>query len=315
MRRIFSILAVVFLVVAMAVPVFAEEVYTISGKWGFDLSYDTTSFPFGLPQPIVGTVNGEPFVRLGKDSSGIHFYKYVSGTGTVLSIGLKETVSVVIDFAEQEVDASVYNWVYNDGYEIVCDGSTCPATDVNHDNICDDCGMMFSVLRDYTPSDFPSGYPAVPSLGNPYARYYLYRVISSDRIYIVAYPSTVTPTYDSTKQNGQLYFSESYGNYRLDTTNNEWVLSSEESPYTIGGNNSTSVENLYSSVQIYDENGDPFFPIPLWMEMEKVTQGEMQGLTVTTAGTIQTLALCGVGLMALLVVLSLFGKRSLIFRR
>lgn len=200
-------------------------------------------------------------------------------------------------------------------YETKCDGSTCSASDVNQDNICDDCGAMFSVLRNYTPSDFPSGYPAVPSLNMPEANYYLYKVQSSGITYLLVYPSYVTPTYDTSQQNGLLYYSESYGNYRLDTTNNEWVLSSDDSPYTIGGTNNNSVDIYYSSDTIYDQNGDTFFPIPLWMEMDNLTQGEMENnLNPTVVGILMTLMVCGVGCLALLVVLKLFGKRSLISR-
>ena len=33
----------------------------------------------------------------------------------------------------------------------ICDGSSCPSTDANKDNVCDDCGFKFAVLRDYSP--------------------------------------------------------------------------------------------------------------------------------------------------------------------
>lgn len=36
----------------------------------------------------------------------------------------------------------------------LCDGSGCPSTDVNEDNVCDDCGLLFAFPRDYTPEPF-----------------------------------------------------------------------------------------------------------------------------------------------------------------
>lgn len=42
-----------------------------------------------------------------------------------------------------------------------CDGTTCPATDFNMDNVCDDCGATFAVLRDYpNPEGWPSNIPS-----------------------------------------------------------------------------------------------------------------------------------------------------------
>ena len=65
---------------------------------------------------------------------------------------------------------------------------------------------------------------------------------------------------------------------------------------------------------VYITHDPNFFPIPLWEEMAQVTQGEMTGLLRNLGGTLKVLVLCGVGCLASLVVLSLFGKRSLIYR-
>lgn len=66
---------------------------------------------------------------------------------------------------------------------------------------------------------------------------------------------------------------------------------------------------------VYYTYNPNFFPNPLYHQVQKVTTETLTKETLPTmGGTIQILILCGVGLMALLVVLSLFGKRSLIFR-
>lgn len=331
MKKILSILLIALMLVsAISITVFASDVDYTNGYWSINDTIDVTSWPNTYTTYSVyhrmlsndNTVVGTIFV-FNKDSSGNYVLQHKDSAGGGFqfswdSQGNKKQGGYNGYFKHIEIPdisnhPNLLNWllVNAEFHSYTCDGSTCPATDVNMDNVCDDCGMIFAVLRDYTPADFPSGYPAVPSVGLPNARYYLYRVISSDRIYIVVYPSTVTPTYDSTVQNGQLYFSESYGNYAL--TNNEWVLSSDDTPYSIGGNNSQTVENLYSSVQIYDEKGERFFPIPLWQEMEKVTEGEMTEQQTKIIQTMALLTACGIGSMALLISLILLRKKSLLF--
>ena len=77
---------------------------------------------------------------------------------------------------------------------------------------------------------------------------------------------------------------------------------------------------IESSVDLYDGNtlylkadGD-FFPYPLAEQILAVTSGAMEETMPELGGTMTTLMVCGVGCLALLVVLKLFGKRSLIFR-
>lgn len=38
-----------------------------------------------------------------------------------------------------------------DNYTVPCNGTNCPSTDDNRDNVCDDCGLPFAVERDYSP--------------------------------------------------------------------------------------------------------------------------------------------------------------------
>lgn len=323
MKKILIVSIAVVLCCVMLIPASAEVV-----------EYDTLNLP---PMP---EYNQEqyPYITVMRLSVGTFFYvtdkefsvssseKYnitnAQGLGYYLTNGEWSLdgfnngsgIFTKIIWANYDIKYSNGNIFHESNAPKPCDGTTCPATDLNTDNICDDCGAMFAVLRDYTPSDFPSGYPSVPSLNMPDANYYLYKVNSTDREYLVVYPSAVTPTYDTTKQNGYLYFSESYGSYELNKTTNEWELSNDESPYFIGGTNNNSVDIKYSSDTIYDQNGDTFFPIPLWMEMEQVTQGEMKLFNPTMVGILTTLMVCGVGCLALLVVLKLFGNRSLISR-
>ena len=76
-----------------------------------------------------------------------------------------------------------------------------------------------------------------------------------------------------------------------------------------------SSSNIYTTSGLVYFNGDPnFFTLA---ERVRLLVGETL-LEVTVprmAGTMKILVLCGVGLMASLVLLKLFGKRLLIFRR
>lgn len=65
---------------------------------------------------------------------------------------------------------------------------------------------------------------------------------------------------------------------------------------------------------VYITHDPNFFPIPLWEKMAQVTQGEMTGLLQNLGGTLKVLVPCGVGCLASLAALKLFGKRSLIYR-
>lgn len=67
-----------------------------------------------------------------------------------------------------------------------------------------------------------------------------------------------------------------------------------------------------SGTSIYAYHDTGFFPIPLWMIPSQVTQGE--AVVKSVGGTIITLTLCGVGLMACLMALVVFGKLSRTFR-
>lgn len=74
---------------------------------------------------------------------------------------------------------------------------------------------------------------------------------------------------------------------------------------------------LDSTITIYNEDGTIFFqppPTKPHQILAEVTKEEMVKAQSNLVGTMRTLALCGVGLIALLMVLPLFGKVFRIFR-
>ena len=101
-------------------------------------------------------------------------------------------------------------------------------------------------------------------------------------------------------QDSRMY---SYGDTVNSVTNYEVRWSSFDVEYSTGG--------LYF-------DGDQNFlvpPPPLAEIVAKGSEEALKDLGITLGGTVKVLVLCGVGCLALLVALKLFGKRSLIFRR
>lgn len=197
--------------------------------------------------------------------------------------------------------------IYLSGSEPVylyCDGSTCPATDLDHNNVCDDCGIVLTMslrssLWEYAQSVVANGMDIFESD---------YWVITDNgangyKIYISDLPfeyisSTGNLVSNSVVQRTEVY-DTSDGSYIGGTS---WASKQPNTALDVGSPVATS------------HPIEGFFPIPLWMEMDRLTQGEMVTMGQTLGGTMKILVPCGVGLVALLAVLKLFGKRSLIFR-
>lgn len=168
MKKLLSLLMVTMLVVSLAVPAFAEEEYTLHGKYTFDL--------------IVVPVNGERYnenidlVSNGKQFTGIFTiwngsnYKiaYSDPTSPAGSLGVYDTGREPmwfngdgyrdVEFSEPvTVSKEFYDWFTANTHSWTpCDGSTCPATDLNADGVCDDCGSLLSLRL--------VGYPSLPTV-------------------------------------------------------------------------------------------------------------------------------------------------------
>lgn len=180
---------------------------------------------------------------------------------------------------------------------LVCDGSSCPASDADKDGICDDCGAMLRLIANNT-------FEVIVQHSETMTIKYLYEETVAGTTFNALYSDNrITVTFDNRVGHTQ---------YRL--VDGEWI---EHSPYSLiydshAINFASGSSVLSSDWNIYDENGDLFFQNPLWMEMDLVTQGEMEALKADLAGTMKILTVCGVGCLALLTVLVLFGKRWLL---
>jgi hypothetical protein len=216
--------------------------------------------------------------------------------------------NLILDSSDDDYEWLINNWFYAK----VCDGSTCPATDANMDNICDDCGMMFAVLRDYDIWPDPySVWTEARQVTFPYCMMYedvdgnKFLVMSATRPYMQDGGVIIIP--DSTTETTYVRYSIFGTEWRLNNSYAEGTGIDWGETYT-----SFNMFDQYDEQLMIPQDTD-FFPIPLWMIPSQVTQGKMVALSV--AGTMKVLTLCGVGLMACLMGYVLFGKVLRIFRR
>lgn len=335
MKRFLSLLTVFMLAFVMAVPAYASNGLT---------SYNGVMAP-SLPDDI-------PYSFVCITSSSKYVYLHITDKPLVIetngSVKSGDYVTKDVYYSGQK---NVAGWTYmssseiapnrlvsNDGYlwsnydiqnengetafegdesgdiidfaKFECDGSSCPANDANADDICDDCGRTLS-LRATAPE-----YPTLPTVSGAYKHYVLSKASSGRYDYSVFVSDT---PFTVRGNRGSAYianFSDTATTYRYSSSNgNDWELNvdgSTGSSFTVGATG--YLELVQSTFTWYDESGTPFFPKPLYQTMGEVVAEEMPELSQMTGGTMTILTVCGVGCLALLMVLKLFGKRSLLFR-
>lgn len=315
MRKIIIILCLVALVVTMAVPAFAEDASSSAiGEWVFNDSIERSSYKSDYSWDINFTSNGKNWKRLDPEylnNTQIRFW--TSSTHEVVYSSWwtdNAYKTIMITGGEDVKDANLLSFLTANATRIVCDGTSCPATDANEDNFCDDCGAMFSVLRDYGWPDPYSVWTTEKQETFPYCM--MYEDINGDKVLVM---SATRPYYDMDMiiipdaSSGTTYAS-----YNI--FGNEWRLSSS---YKVG----TEIISgrTYPSFNMF--NGDDtlivmpqdtdFFLVPLWMIPSQVTQG--QTVAQSVGGTMRVLTLCGVGLMVCLMAFFLLFKVLRIFHR
>lgn len=264
----FNKILIVLLVISVITSAFvlsssAEENYTVSGVWQLNSTLTNTGFNTSeyYEQKVNFVADGEEYVAL------YPYYKYSGQTQMIYKKAdgtLKTTHPYTssnsssyktLDFGDtpQTVSEKFYTWITTNGKEIItkCDGSTCPATDLNADSICDDCGMTLS-LR-YT------GYPPLPDVSGDNMHSvviqredgYLYMVLTSDTPYTVG--GSVGDNFLITVANEQ---DVSFVAYKC-TDGKNWVNSNSGEAYSlsVGAPSST----LLASTFDWYKDGTIFF--------------------------------------------------------
>lgn len=190
-------------------------------------------------------------------------------------------------------DGSVYLSHIEPIYPI-CDGSTCPANDVNSDGVCDDCGMTLSLRS------FGNVYEIVVKHSEDLTLLYRITEVETGTVFNAIYDDDrITISFDN-----QVRYQQ------FELVDGEWqeynTVSIEWDNIVISHPVASSI--IRSDFDVFYPNGDPFFLIPLWEKVEGVTQGMLNTEVEAVHSTMMILTLCGVGLVALLIGLSLLVK-------
>lgn len=319
MKKIIPLALVMLMLVAMAVPAFAFE-YSYSGHILPEYTSLLDEHP-NAPYVVISLQNNSYSLKL-TTAPAVHddegsLYRYQS-SGTIYQFNLVNGTWVydgafsdkgLNGYGDYYIIWANYDIVYKSGgvwYSTsspslpICDGTSCPATDLNADGVCDDCGMTLRLLV--------NGYPSLPVVdGNN--QHSVYTEDEGGRTYYVFYSNaSYTPTGTVGDQLTAKF--DSNVNYKIFrcTDGKNWVETVSSSGYQYGLGYTDDVVIVGSTFDFYDESGNLFFPLPLWVTVEQVTQGEMMGVTNQLNQTMLILALCGVGCLALLIGLVLFGK-------
>lgn len=318
MKKIIMVCSIFVLLLALSVPTFAAEPATIQGWFKFNESapYPTQSFAiYGDAHNSWGSQT-VPAVYFSTDGTidgqygTYNWYKY-RDKGIWASSSAREfffTKTTISNYAYEYVLA---NAVSTGGTLTApipdCDGSSCPATDLNYDGVCDDCGRSLTMsIRPYPPVDGlweKSVYP--------YGLLYM-RNDNIPSLYFLDNPITTTDGVDFRFNGGNfVVYNLVDGAWTYERTGQGAV---EFPDLDSGRILKVSHDVNFQGAILMNKDAD-FFPTPLWEMVEQVTQGAMTEEMPKMGGTMTILVACGVGLMACLVVLSLFGKRSLISLR
>lgn len=334
MKKIIPILLTVVMLFALTIPVFADDTvsdlsnttWVIHSGWASagDYSFNVS----GTLISVDGEPNGFTFAQFQpqKNSDVIKFVDTSTTPVTTITVNKSSTFIVKFDTGMHISNATFVSFVNSAGTILLeCDGTACSANDANLDGVCDDCGAPITMsLRSPTLDEMKSS--------APYYHYFIYKTVDTTtgafvdtRLSFLSSNSPMTlSNAEWDRTNDSAWGSVSFrftGDSDIDGVNyvshDGGITWQRETTYSNGTTLFYVDENFVSSTFDFRDRdtGEIFFPLPLWEITQGVTMETLETQTLgAVAGTITTLTLCGVGLMALLVVLSLFGKRSLIFR-
>lgn len=301
MKRIFSLSLAVLFVVALAIPVLATDSIPSLPDIEDASTYKYTTITlqddnyyylyFMQFEPYIDDANGRV-----RNSSQATSYKYKLDGGT-WALQYKDVIYK--DSILGKYVTSNYEPKYKDGsiYEppapVECDGSTCPATDQDHDNICDDCGRVLTMSLRSSILEYAQG------RAETYVDYPYYAVVQhathdgSVIVYIAKEPMyALSPRYDTVDGDSLSWFQV---NTNEDGTFAHTVRNSSE-PWT--GN------LIYANHSIAN-----FLEPPLAVVIQGVTGEAMETTLPNLYQTIRTIVLCGVGCLAFLMVFHLLRSR------
>lgn len=313
MKKIITLLTVSLLLVALCVPAFASEDVPSVYAYRTFLTPGDYFFPEVVDMSWATNTNGvvqveDPGIVIGGQIC-TYFYRmsqqiYAGSTFDdkllLYSPDTGWTDDAYRYWTVTQTVGTMFPYEFVSQMQLLeCDGSSCPATDLNHDYICDDCGAPFAMsLR--------KSVEVVVKHSETLTLLYRYTETVFGTDFNAVYDdSRVTVSFDNPVNHTQYKLVD--GEWELYATHNN-----EYGSHALSLSSGASI--LSSDVDVYNADGTLFFQNPLWMRVEQVTQGVIPELSNNLGGTMMILIVCGVGCLALLIVLNLFGKRLSIFR-
>lgn len=223
-----------------------------------------------------------------------------NGTLTLATIGAYKNGSWTADWTEitipeAQVSQEFYDWFIANTTETTCDGSSCLVGDSNGDGYCEDCFMMMMSVAPEQGATYPSHLPQLPSDDG------YWRVVyqKDGETYLVSELNAYGSFYG--KDDLSLWHNKQATTYVL--LDNEWDYYKSS---TVASYVCDMTDIVWSSQDIYFENGELFFPLPLWAQVLGVTEREMERETVPTmTNSAVSLVVCGIGCLVLLISLVL----------
>lgn len=252
-------------------------------------SYTLTVQDVGSGSMYSASLGDSSWNRISSYSGGNHQYGYVvPGSESFIHAPCYIEFGSLVFF-----DPS---WSGGSTEEQYCDGTGCPATDANHDGICDVCGLVLRLASiPEAPSILPDG-----GYGNNYALW-----VENGVYYALV---DFTPSNSVVSVSGYGYrvdftLTEPTASYRYD--NGSWVFINDR---PVGGSTFSIVQqsDLIHYPEALTFEGEDFFVPPL--TLETAVKGGIADLLQTMMKALTILVGLGVLLMASLIGLDLFGK-------
>ena len=288
MKRFFSIIMLVLVLVStccITIPVSAASADDFIGIWYLNDVLEplnvTAEFDFTMKGTeynkleLISTGSEFKIIRYNKNISSSHYY-YKDSTGYVYSNDRTIEITTAPDLSTTGNQNFFYFWLKNNAVK-----------------------AEKRTLLDYAKDVVADAQKNIDTNAN----YWL--VTKNSETNYTVYLSTTPFSYSVTDK------VLSYGSGTVRKT----TVTDSDGTFAYNGWGTISTSTFAPSGEPIAVSNDieGFFPIPLHQVVLGATQGGLVETLPALGGTIPTLVLCGVGLMALLVVLSLFGKRSQIF--
>lgn len=306
-NRLLCFMLAIVLVVALAVPVFAAErtdYISLFNERNSD-NYDISGYPYLV-------------VHEYSISSGTAYYYYFfTNTFTEGTDGKFTTNGAYLEFDIRDdyqggkvclnssgTSFTVEPTFFDDPAYIDnalvpfdgCDGTSCPATDANHDNVCDDCGKVLAYNLRSTLLDFAKAHAATFS----YQKYFaVLQHPTEDNKYNVFLSST--PMYANSPD-----YTTAYGTDML------WlqVWENEDGTFSYTGENTVYKMTDDPDNLVYaNHNIENFTAPPLAVKIQGVSGEALMMELPNLIAEAKTIVICGVGCLALLIVLPLLSKK------